>query len=78
MAIIHPTLIQGLRGAGAYPWTTPQSVAGLTHRERHPFTFTPTVYLGLLIYQTLCLSLDFERNPERTLAGEKPHRKNSD
>lgn len=49
MAIIHPTLIQGLRGAGAYPWTSPQSVAGLTHRERHPFTFTPTVYLGLLI-----------------------------
>ena len=47
------------------PWTGRQSIAGLTHRDRQPFTltFTPTGNLESTINLT-CMSLDCGRKPE--------------
>ncbi len=50
------------RGA---PWTSRQFIAGLTCRDKRPFTltFTPTGNLESLINLT-SMSLDWERKPE--------------
>ena len=57
------------------PWTGRQTITGLTHRDRQPFTltFTPTGNLESTINLT-CMSLDCGRKSENT-GGEHKHRR---